>query len=123
MRADESESKTADRQAQKDDDYSLMKVFVDTFDQVQRNYVKDVDRRELLQAAIEGMMSKLDPYSSYISPDEMARFSEAVDQEFGGIGIQVHQDEPADRAGRDVAASGNARLSGRHSCRRHHRGD
>ena len=37
------------------------------------------------------MMSKLDPYSSYISPDEMARFSEAVDQEFGGIGIQVHQ--------------------------------
>ena len=96
VRADESESKTADRQAQKDDDYSLMKVFVDTFDQVQRNYVKDVDRRELLQAAIEGMMTKLDPYSSYISPDEMARFSEAVDQEFGGIGIQVHQPGPGD---------------------------
>ena len=47
-----------------------MKVFVDTFDQVQRNYVKDVDRRELLQAAIEGMMTKLDPYSSYISPEK-----------------------------------------------------
>jgi carboxyl-terminal processing protease len=74
-----------------------MKVFVDTFDQVERNYVKDVDRRELLQAAIEGMMSRLDPYSSYISPDEMARFSEAVDQEFGGIGITVHKDEPSDR--------------------------
>ena len=95
--ADETEPKTAERQSQKDDDYALMKVFVDTFDQVQRNYVKDVDRRELLQAAIEGMMSKLDPYSSYISPDEMARFSEAVDQEFGGIGIQVHKDEPSDR--------------------------
>ncbi len=38
-------------------------------------------------------MSKLDPYSSYISPEEMAQFSEAVDQEFGGIGIQIHPDE------------------------------
>ena len=34
VRADESEPKTSDRQAQKDDDYALMKVFVDTFDQV-----------------------------------------------------------------------------------------
>jgi carboxyl-terminal processing protease len=50
-----------------------------------------------LQAAIEGMMSKLDPYSSYISPEEMTRFSEAVDQEFGGIGIQVHVDERSKR--------------------------
>lgn len=96
VRADESEPKTAERAAQRDDDYALMKVFVDTFDQVQRNYVKDVDRRELLQAAIEGMMSRLDPYSSYISPEEMARFSEAVDQEFGGIGIQVHQPAPGE---------------------------
>jgi carboxyl-terminal processing protease len=94
-RADESEPKTP--KSQKDDDYALMKVFVDTFDQVERNYVKDVDRRELMQAAIEGMMSRLDPYSSYISPDEMARFSEAVDQEFSGIGITVHKDEPSDR--------------------------
>jgi carboxyl-terminal processing protease len=95
LRADESEPKSP--KSQKEDDYALMKVFVDTFEQVERNYVKDVDRRELLQAAIEGMMSKLDPYSSYISPDEMSRFSEAVDQEFGGIGITVHKDEPTDR--------------------------
>jgi carboxyl-terminal processing protease len=95
LRADEAEPKSS--KSQKDDDYALMKVFVDTFQQVERNYVKDVDRRELLQAAIEGMMSKLDPYSSYISPEEMSRFSEAVDQEFGGIGITVHKDEPTDR--------------------------
>jgi carboxyl-terminal processing protease len=81
----------------KDDYYTLMKVFVDTFQQVERNYVKDVDRRELLQAAIEGMMTKLDPYSSYISPEEMAQFSESVDQEFGGIGIQISKDERTNR--------------------------
>ncbi len=93
-RAEESEKKDA---PPKDDYYTLMKVFVDTFQQVERNYVKDVDRRELLQAAIEGMMSKLDPYSSYISPEEMAQFSEQVDQEFGGIGIQIHKDERTNR--------------------------
>jgi carboxyl-terminal processing protease len=95
--ADESEPKGSAEKKHKDDDYALMKVFVDTFDQVERNYVKNVNRRELLQAAIEGMMTKLDPYSSYISPDEMARFSEAVDQEFGGIGIQVHMDDRTKR--------------------------
>jgi carboxyl-terminal processing protease len=96
LRADESEGKSSEK-SKKDDDYALMKVFVDTFDQVERNYVKDVDRRELLQAAIEGMMSRLDPYSTYITPEEMTRFSESVDQEFGGIGITVHKDEPSDR--------------------------
>jgi carboxyl-terminal processing protease len=93
-RAQDSDHKEA---PPKDDYYTLMKVFVDTFQQVERNYVKDVDRRELLQAAIEGMMTKLDPYSSYITPEEMAHFSETVDQEFGGIGIQVHLDERTHR--------------------------
>ncbi|MGE3313645.1 MAG: S41 family peptidase [Planctomycetaceae bacterium] len=74
------------------DYYELMKTFVDTFEQVERNYVKDVDRRELMEAAIQGMIGKLDPYSSYISPEELTQFSEAVEQEFGGIGIQVQID-------------------------------
>jgi carboxyl-terminal processing protease len=80
----------AARAADKDEDYyELMKVFVDTFEQIERNYVKDVDRRELMEAAIQGMLGKLDQYSSYISPDELKRFTRIVDQEFGGIGIQV----------------------------------
>jgi carboxyl-terminal processing protease len=94
VRAEDSDKKET---PPKDDYYTLMKVFVDTFQQVERNYVKDVDRRELLQAAIEGMMSKLDPYSSYISPEEMAQFSESVDQEFGGIGIQIFPDDRTHR--------------------------
>ena len=108
VRAEEADKKDG----AKDDYYTLMKVFVDTFEQVERNYVKDVDRRELLQAAIEGMMSKLDPYSSYITPEEMARFSEAVDQEFGGIGIQVHPDERTRPADRHVAACRARRPTG-----------
>ena len=74
------------------DYYELMKTFADTFEQVERNYVKDVDRRRLLEAAIKGMMEELDPYSSFIAPEELTKFTEAVEQEFGGIGIQVQPD-------------------------------
>lgn len=73
-------------------DYKLMQVFVDTFHQVEQNYVKGVERRELVEAAIRGMLTELDPYSNYISPDDLARFDEEVNQEFGGIGIQVNLD-------------------------------
>ncbi len=82
----------------KDDEYyELMQTFVDTFDQIERSYVKDVNRRELVEAAIKGMLSELDQYSSYISPEELTRFNQQVEQEFGGIGIQVHIDEKTKR--------------------------
>ncbi|MEO1995116.1 MAG: S41 family peptidase [Planctomycetaceae bacterium] len=87
-------SATVQSQERKQDDeyYKLMKVFVETFEQIDRNYVKDVDRRELMEAAIKGMLGRLDQYSSFISPDEVARFNQDVEKQFGGIGIQVHID-------------------------------
>jgi carboxyl-terminal processing protease len=69
--------------------YELFKVLADTMDQVERNYVKDVSRRELMEAAIRGLLDKLDPYSNYISPEEIERFKTSVESQFGGIGIQV----------------------------------
>lgn len=79
--------------ANKDDQYfELMRVFADTFEQIDRNYVKDVDRRKLIEAALRGMMDELDPYSNYISPEEQQRFTEQIEQEFTGIGIQVQPD-------------------------------
>ena len=77
----------------RDDDYELYKILVDTMDQVERNYVKDIDRRELVEAAIQGVLSKLDPYSSYIPPEELTRFRSTVENQFGGIGIQITMDE------------------------------
>jgi len=71
------------------DDYELLSVLVDTLDQVERNYVKDISRRELLEAAIEGVLEKLDPYSSYITQEDMDRFRTTVESSFGGIGIQI----------------------------------
>ena len=85
------ETKAAPKSKQ-DEYFELMQTFVDTFEQVDRNYVKDVDRRKLLEAALRGMIKELDPYSSYIPPEELARFNQQVDQQFGGIGIQVQPD-------------------------------
>ena len=79
------------------DQYELMKVFVETFEEIEHNYVKDVDRRELMEAAIKGMLTKLDQYSSYIPPKDVSRFTESVEQEFGGIGIQVNIDPETKR--------------------------
>lgn len=76
-----------------EDEYELIKTLVDTLDQVQKNYVKDVNRRELVEAAIQGMLAKLDPYSTYINPDQAGQFRTSVENEFGGIGIQVEPDE------------------------------
>ncbi|MCA9064135.1 MAG: S41 family peptidase [Planctomycetaceae bacterium] len=72
------------------DDYELMKLFVETFQRVESNYVREVDRRELMEAAIHGMLEHLDQYSSYIPPQDVRRFDQVFEQEFGGVGIQVN---------------------------------
>ncbi len=73
--------------------YELYRSLADTVDQVDRNYVKKVDRRELMEAAIKGILTKLDPYSSYIPPDEAGHFRDTVESQFGGIGIQITVDD------------------------------
>lgn len=85
----------AAKQAAKDEEefYDLFRSLADTVDQVDRNYVKKVDRRELMEAAIKGVISKLDPYSNYIGRDEAGRFKDTVENQFGGIGIQVTIDD------------------------------
>jgi carboxyl-terminal processing protease len=77
----------------KDNDYELYRTLVDTIDQVERNYVTEVKRRELIESAIRGVLSKLDPYSNYIPPAELTQFRSTVESEFGGIGIQIANDD------------------------------
>lgn len=92
------QTKNAKKSAkQKVDDFQLMQEFAAAFAQITQNHVKDVDKRELIEAAIQGMMGKLDQYSSYISPKDLERFTESVDQQFGGIGVQVHVDPKTKR--------------------------
>ncbi|HEY2761476.1 MAG TPA: PDZ domain-containing protein, partial [Pirellulales bacterium] len=94
--ADKEAKWAADKQRDQkadEEDFELFKSLADTIDQVERNYVKPIDRRELMEAAIKGILTKLDPYSSYINPDEIGSFRTEVEHQFGGIGIQITLDE------------------------------
>jgi carboxyl-terminal processing protease len=91
--ATKADDKASEKDAKVDEEYyELYRVFAETMFQVEQNYVKDVDRRKLMEAAIRGLLDELDPYSNYISPDEIDRFKTSVESQFGGIGIQVSSD-------------------------------
>ena len=78
---------------------------------IQSQYVEEVDLSELIEAAVNGMLTSLDPHSSFLSPDDAAQMRVQTRGEFGGLGIEVTQEEgfvkvvspidgtPADEAG------------------------
>lgn len=78
------------------DDAELYRLFVDALEHVDRNYVKEVNRRELIENAINGMLEELDPYSNFIPPTEFKQFNQATTGKFGGVGIQVRPKKQAD---------------------------
>ncbi|WP_437186045.1 S41 family peptidase [Planctomicrobium sp. SH668] len=85
------EDVVADEKLTPEEEYfELMRVFADTFQEIDQNYVESVDRRTLINAAVRGMLAELDPYSDYIAPEDLANFTEAISQEFGGVGIRVN---------------------------------
>ena len=94
--AGDADAATAKRQ-KKERLYELMREFADTFEQIERNYVNEVDREDLIEAAIDGMVSRLDRYSSYIDDQEIEGFTRELESEFGGIGIQVAVDPQTGR--------------------------
>ncbi|MBX7167120.1 MAG: S41 family peptidase [Pirellulales bacterium] len=67
--------------------------FVEVLGYVDREFVSPVTPEELLSGALEGMVGQLDDYSGYIGPEEFQEMEESLNQEFGGIGIQVAADQ------------------------------
>jgi carboxyl-terminal processing protease len=66
-----------------------MRTFTDVFSQIRRNYVEEVDDRTLLQAAINGMLSGLDPHSDYLLLDDYKKLDETAHGQYSGIGVDV----------------------------------
>ncbi len=75
----------------------LMNTFSDVMSEVRENYVESVDDRLLFEAALEGMLDKLDKHSRFIPPNEYTHLRENLDQKFGGIGIHVTVDKQDNR--------------------------
>lgn len=69
------------------------RILVDSMKLIEQRYVKPVASQELFEGAMEGMVDRLgDPHSSYISPADLETFTSIIDQEFGGVGIEVTLD-------------------------------
>ena len=66
-----------------------LKAFAEVFDLVKERYIRPVDDRELLEDAVRGMVSGLDPHSAYLSADEHRELQEGNAGEFGGLGIEI----------------------------------
>jgi carboxyl-terminal processing protease len=91
--------------------YQQLDLFGDVFERIRSSYVEPVSEKELIEAAINGMLQSLDPHSSYMPADDFDDMQVQTKGEFGGLGIEVTQENgfvkvvspmdgtPADRAG------------------------
>ena len=91
--------------------YKHLNLFGEAFEKIKNNYVEDVSSKELIEAAIEGMLGSLDPHSTFLNTEELNELKVQTKGEFGGLGIEVTlengfvkvispiDDTPASRAG------------------------
>jgi carboxyl-terminal processing protease len=80
---------TSSANAASKDTIKLLDLFGDVFDKVKRDYVEEVDDKELVESAINGMLSSLDPHSSYLNEKDFDEMRIQTRGEFGGLGIEV----------------------------------
>lgn len=99
------------REPLKSETYKQLDLFADVFERVRSEYVEEVTDEQLIEAAIDGMLTSLDPHSSYLNKKNFADMRVQTRGEFGGLGIEVTtengfvkvispmDDTPAARAG------------------------
>ena len=97
--------------ASNSDTYKQLNLFGDVFDRVRADYVEAPDEAKLIEAAIDGMLTSLDPHSSFMNAKKFEDMRVQTSGEFGGLGIEVTMenglikvvspidDTPASRAG------------------------
>ena len=73
--------------------YEQLSLFGDIFERIREKYVEEVNDEDLIRAAINGMLTSLDPHSSYLPPSDFDQMKVQTRGEFGGLGIEVTQEE------------------------------
>ncbi|WP_022728758.1 S41 family peptidase [Fodinicurvata sediminis] len=79
--------------AENDDTYKQLKLFGEVFERVRADFVEETSDRELIEAAIEGMLADLDPHSGYLDSESFKDMREQTRGEFGGLGIEVTMED------------------------------
>ena len=84
---------SADESSSNKSTYEQLSLFGNIFEQIREKYVEEVDDVELIRAAINGMLTSLDPHSSYLPPSDFDQMQVQTRGEFGGLGIEVTLEE------------------------------
>ncbi|HEY2838113.1 MAG TPA: S41 family peptidase [Pirellulales bacterium] len=71
-------------------------TFTEVLKKVDQDYLREVDNRVLFEGALQGMVSKLDPYSAYIGPKQFPDLKSTLEQKFDGLGIRIGKEEGSD---------------------------
>jgi carboxyl-terminal processing protease len=80
-------------QAGSSDTFRQLKLFGDVFERVRAEYVEEMTDQDLIEAAIEGMLTSLDPHSGYLNPKKYRDMQVQTKGEFGGLGIEVTMED------------------------------
>ena len=70
-------------------DYDYLKFLGETIDKIKSDYVEDVENKDLIESAIDGMLSSLDPHSNFLDAESLKNMKIQTRGEFGGLGIEV----------------------------------
>jgi carboxyl-terminal processing protease len=89
----QTKGKPAEKPADLSETYQYLNLFGDVLERVRANYVRPVEDSELVDNAIEGMVSALDPHSSYMDAKSFADMQIQTKGEFGGLGIEVTMED------------------------------
>lgn len=79
----------ASQNSRQEDEYRYFRLFTDVFRTVKENYVGEVNTKDLIYGALNGMMKSLDPFSSFFTPEQYREFRQETEGEFGGVGIEI----------------------------------
>ena len=74
------------------DTYELLNLFGEVMERAKLNYVEEVSDKQLIESAINGMLTSLDPHSSYLDAESFNYMNEQTKGKFGGLGIEVTMD-------------------------------
>ena len=76
-----------------DETYRQLSLFGDAFQLIRDDYVEEIEDKTLISNAINGMLSSLDPHSSYLPDDDFKKMRERTKGEFGGLGIEITMED------------------------------
>lgn len=72
--------------------YELLNIFGEVMERTKTSYVEEISDKQLVEAAINGMLTSLDPHSSYLNAEDFKYMNEQTQGKFGGLGIEITQE-------------------------------